>query len=254
MQLKQQQDVSIIYQIKKQKMESSLKDHTGQKSSMRQNVRLIVISAVILLISIALFIIINAFSKNCILDAGAWAGIGGMITGIGALLTGVMFNQQQQKKTELTRDEIKGIYNFVSSTKGNIFNKYFIEFCIRNKKQLETEVEIIDSSFVYTEEENNYLQKEAEIINKYATSENGKLVMPITVPNEKIESYTTDISKLKEESKDTFEAIIKKNEDKIKWLKEKIEIELFTVNFDYIPDDINTDIYMLLRENELIED
>jgi len=84
-------------------MFNDLKDNNGNISSMRTNNRILIISVAMLLIAVPIYIIINAFNKMPI-DGGTWGGIGGYVTGIGVLVTGVLYNQRSQKKVELENE------------------------------------------------------------------------------------------------------------------------------------------------------
>lgn len=82
---------------------NDLHDNKGNKSSMRFNVRILTIACGILILSVSGWIIISAIN-NQVIDGGTWAGIGGFLTGLGVLITGVLYNQQSQKKTEVTQE------------------------------------------------------------------------------------------------------------------------------------------------------
>lgn len=77
---------------------SFLREYTnGQKSSMRLNMLLATGASVILLLSVAAYIIIHAVKGNFGLD---WTGMGVFCLGIAGVLTGVSYTKALQKKAE----------------------------------------------------------------------------------------------------------------------------------------------------------
>ena len=67
------------------------------KSSMRLNMLLATGACVILLLSVAAYIIIQAANKNIGLD---WTGMGVFCLGIAGVVTGVSYTKAMQKKSE----------------------------------------------------------------------------------------------------------------------------------------------------------
>lgn len=154
-------------------------------------------------------------------------------------------------QVEIKKNDVLKIYDFLNQIKSS--NKYFIEFSIRNKKILEVEKEILEKSFENTDKENEYLKSEFEIINKYCVKrKNGDLEFPLMVKEGEEDNYANEMTKLKEDNLDIYNTIISKNEDRKKSLEEKIKLELHQINFERIPDEINSDMYELLRNYELI--
>lgn len=163
----------------------------------------------------------------------------------------------EKKSIFIQKENVVKLFNLLNSEdtlKTPGITKHFIEFVIRNKKVLDVEKEIIMTQFLETtNEENNYLQKEYEILTKYCKrNENNELSYPLFVPKDNIANYNDAIAKLNEEMPGIYEKLIEKNVKQKEELLEQIELELYTIEFDLVPDSVNSELYTLLREVELI--
>lgn len=73
-----------------------LKDKTGKISTMRVSLFLLVIAAVIILLSIAFYIIVKGFEGG----VDNWSGMGVFVISVGGLITGISWQKKEQKKLE----------------------------------------------------------------------------------------------------------------------------------------------------------
>jgi len=82
-------------------MLKGLTDLQGKISSMRFNVRIVVLASILPQIGIFLYIIVKVI-KGSAIKMEEWSGMGILIGAITGLLTGVLYNQRSQKKIEKT--------------------------------------------------------------------------------------------------------------------------------------------------------
>lgn len=130
-------------------------------------------------------------------------------------------------------------------------NKNFIEFCIRNKKIIEVEFEILKKMFEPTDEEMDYLKKEYSILKTHAKlTVEGEVSLPLSIPD--LDKYNVDIQNLKNENVDIFNSLKSKKTLEEQTLKEEITIDLYTIDYQYIPESFDYSSYFVLRSLNLI--
>lgn len=157
------------------------------------------------------------------------------------------------KKIKVTKNDLRNLHAIFEQIDNKIMNKDYIEFCFRNKKLTEVENELLETQFKKTEEEQAYLESEWTILNKYGIRDkNGNLRFPVIVPSESEEEFNAEYAKLQKENEETYNKLIEKNEEEATELAKEIEIELHTIDFEKVPDEIVGTAYNLLRECELI--
>jgi len=130
-------------------------------------------------------------------------------------------------------------------------NKNFIEFCIRNKKIIEVEFEILKKMFEPTDEETDYLKKEYAVLKNHAKlTIEGEVALPVSITD--LDKYHADILLLKNENIYIFNSLKGKKELEEQTLKEEITIDLYTIDYQYIPESFDYSSYFVLRSLDLI--
>jgi hypothetical protein len=134
----------------------------------------------------------------------------------------------------------------------------------KNKKAAEEFIKTIQESVEIPEKYNEYLEKEKEIINKYAIKkEDGSIDMnnnQVKIENDYIEKASSELNKLKEEYKDTIEEYKKVEKEYDEYLEKEIEekeITLIDIYYKDFPEsfeisDMSIIVNLLdfLKENE----
>lgn len=157
------------------------------------------------------------------------------------------------KKIKVTKGDLRNLHAIFEQIDNKVMNKDYIEFCFRNKKITEIEKDILEAMFKKSEEEQEYLNSEWEILNKYGIKDkNGNLRFPVIVPTEAESEFNAEYAELKASKEEIYKGLIKKNEEEAKELTKEVEIELHTIDFEKVPDEIVGTAYNLLRECELI--
>jgi hypothetical protein len=157
----------------------------------------------------------------------------------------------EKKEITLKKSQLLKLSDYLTNNK--IGNKYFIEFVIRNKKQLEIEKEIFDKQFNETEEEKTYFGEEYQIISKYAVKDkDGNINYPVRIKTENVELFDKELKELQSNKKNIYDSIMTKDNERNQTLEEDVNLTLFTIHFDKVPDEIETSFYEILRELELV--
>jgi hypothetical protein len=132
--------------------------------------------------------------------------------------------------------------------------KKLIFSLVRNKKALEPEVTAIKEAF-NTENDGykKYLEELREVYNQYGAKDeegNVKLTQTGFVMEEGVdrEEVTEKISILEETHKEALESRSKEMEDYQKLLEEEVELELFPIDYESLPDEINPEVVYILDE------
>ena len=113
----------------------------------------------------------------------------------------------------------------------------------KNVEKLRTEIEALQKAFTPSKEFSEYNDKRIELAQKYAIKEDGK---PRTVKIGNTEEYligdkdkfNKELSKLQKEYKKNLDDRKKQVDDFNEILEEKVEIDLYMINPDYIPEGI----------------
>jgi len=151
------------------------------------------------------------------------------------------------KKVDITKEELVVLYDLFNTINGTN-SKYWLEFCVKNRKLLEVDKEIIDKYKEFTEDEKQYLSAEYEIMMKYSVQDGEK----IFITNDKITDFNKEVEELQVKYKEVVQSVQEKIASKEELLKERITCELNTIEFKHIPEQINTTHYLLLDKIGLL--
>jgi len=161
--------------------------------------------------------------------------------------------------TKISKYDVLVLFEFLKEANAPILNKHYINFIIRNRELLKIEDEIIRktlSSFAPTDAETKFSEDEYKILLEYAaTKDNSKeLVKPLQIApgNESTLKAKLEELQAKDGNAEIIKSIQTKNEEITKIYAEEVELELLSIDFDNLPETINTNIYELLLENKLI--
>lgn len=159
----------------------------------------------------------------------------------------------QKLTITISKGNVIKLYNLLTEAKGS-FNKNYLEFIIRNKKILESEKEVFDEMFKETPEQEEYIKEEYMLMDKYAIkNNNGQIKFPVIIKKEFVDDFNKGIETLKETKKEVFDSIIKKENEKGIALSEEVQLEIYQIPFEKLPDTISTDLYEMLRNNNFVE-
>lgn len=130
----------------------------------------------------------------------------------------------------------------------------FAYIVVKNKKILDDELEILRKSIEPSENFSEFEQKRVELCETHAKKdENGQSILDGgNYVIETKEVFDKEMTKLREEFKDTLDERIKQQEDYEKLLQQETDVELKKIKFEELPNDITAS--ELEQIKELIEE
>lgn len=154
-------------------------------------------------------------------------------------------------KVKLTRRELMNIMSVLNSLNGSysVKMKYAIK---KNKDLLKNEVEAVEeASQTNSKRYKEYDEKRMKKIEEYAERENGKIkLLPdnrsVKIKEDKLDDFNAAILLLQEEYKEGIEEREKEVKEFDNFIKEEIEVEVFKISNDIIPNDISQGAYEVL--------
>lgn len=155
------------------------------------------------------------------------------------------------EKIKLTRRELTKIVEVLNSLDGlySVKMKYAIK---KNKDLLKSEVDAVNEALnTNSKRFKEFEEKRMKIVAECAEKENGQFkFLPdgksVTIKNDKIEYFTKSITVLREEYKEGLEERDNELKDFNNFIKEEVEIEVFKISNDIIPNDISQSAYETL--------
>jgi len=158
----------------------------------------------------------------------------------------------------MKKQEVLNLFNGLQAV-SNLPGAKWSYAVARNITKLRPEVEALQKAFTPSEEFNVYDQKRIELAQKYSVKEKG---VPKTVKVGMSEEYliadkdkfNKELFKLQETYKKTLDERKKQVDDFNEILEEKIEVELYMVDSEYIPEAITpaqlSNIMFIIREKK----
>lgn len=157
-----------------------------------------------------------------------------------------------KKTIKMTKGDVMMMHHHCTSVTGTM-NKNYIEFSLRNKKVLDVEKEIVDKAFERTQEEQEYIQKEWGVISQYAKKKDGQVMYPIQIDTENLDVFNEKLAEIKSEHQEIFDSITRKKKEEDEEMTKEIELDLHTIEFKYLPDEMDSNYYQFLRDSDLVE-
>lgn len=147
---------------------------------------------------------------------------------------------------KISRRDLISLHNTIKEFLPEKNTLYFTHAANRTLANIQPEIQELanlEQKTLPTEEEREYLQKEASLVREFGVKEKNYL----EIDSERKDEFKVSFDKLQEENKELRETYIKKTSDFQEILNDEIEIDVVQCSLEHLPQELTNDQYNALK-------
>lgn len=155
------------------------------------------------------------------------------------------------------RKDLLELWKLINNLRGTQYNIKFSYFLAKNRKRIQSEVEILDETVKPSDAYTIYDNERASTANRFSDKDpDGKPVIVNSnyMITEKLEEFNKEINNLKEKHKNVIDERDKQNEDYDKLLDEEVEFDGYAIKMCEMPDRLDAVSLEVFMDVNLIDE